>query len=177
MIRPYRGKKPKLAPDVFIAPGAVVVGDVTIGEGSSIWYNTVVRGDVGGVIIGRTTNIQDLCLLHMTTGRSDLFIGDEVTVGHRVVVHGCTIEDRCLIGIGAVILDDAVIGAGSVVAAGAVVLERTRIPPNSFVTGLPARVKKTLDAAEASLSVDIARHYCERAQEHKALCIEKDPGA
>ena len=118
IIEPYKGKTPRLAPDVFVAPGAVIIGDVTIGEGSSIWYNTVVRGDVGRVVIGKNTNIQDLCMLHMTTDVSDLIIGDEVTVGHRVVLHGCTIQDRCLIGMGAVILDNAVIGGGSVVAFG-----------------------------------------------------------
>jgi len=100
IIEPYRGKTPKLAPDVFVAPGAVIIGDVTIGEVSSIWYNTVVRGDVGRVTIGKNTNIQDLCTLHMTTDVSDLIIGDQVTVGHRVVLHGCTVQDRCLIGMG-----------------------------------------------------------------------------
>ena len=133
LVEPFKGKKPQLAPDVFVAPGAVVIGDVTIGEGSSIWYNTVVRGDVGRVTIGKNTNIQDLCMLHMTTDVSDLIIGDEVTVGHRVILHGCTIEDRCLIGMGAVILDNAVIGRGSVVASGAVVTEEAVIPPNSLL--------------------------------------------
>jgi len=169
IIEPYKGKTPRLAPDVFVARGAVVIGDVTIGEGSSIWYNTVVRGDVGSVTIGKNTNIQDLCMLHMTTDVSDLIIGDEVTVGHRVVLHGCTIHDRCLIGMGAVILDNAVIGEGSVVGSGAVVTEKAVIPPNSLVVGMPAKVKKTLAEGESSPSSRIASHYLELAREHKTL--------
>ena len=169
IIEAFQGKLPNLAPDVFVAPGAVVVGDVTIGQGSSVWFNSVVRGDVGSVTIGRRTNIQDLCMLHMTLDRSVLVIGDEVTVGHRVVLHGCKIGDRCLIGIGAVILDNAVIGSGSVVAAGAVVLEDTVVPPNSLVTGLPARVKKTLAAGELFTFLRTAQHYCERSSLYKTL--------
>lgn len=169
IIEPYKGKKPCLAPDVFVARGAVIIGDVTIGEGSSVWYNTVIRGDVGRVTIGRNTNIQDLCLLHMTTGLSDLILGDEVTVGHHVVLHGCMIEDGCLIGMGAVILDKAVIGAGSVVASGAVVTERSLIPPNSLAAGLPAKVKKTLAEGGSSPSTRIAQRYRELAEEHRAL--------
>ncbi len=172
MIESYDGKRPRLAPDVFVAPGAVIIGDVVIGEGSSIWYNTVVRGDMGSVAIGRHTNIQDLCVLHMTTDVSNLTIGNEVTVGHRVVLHGCTIEDRCLIGMGAVILDNAVIGRDSIVAAGAVVTERAIIPPNSLVVGMPARVKKTLAGMGASPSARIAGHYLDVARKHKALVEE-----
>ncbi len=169
MIEAYKGKRPRLASDVFVAHGSVVIGDVTVGEGSSIWYNTVVRGDVGSVTIGRNTNIQDLCLLHMTTDVSNLVIGDEVTVGHRVVLHGCRVEDRCLIGMGAVILDNAVIGRGSIVAAGAVVTEKTVVPPNSLVVGMPGKVKKTMAEGEGSPSVRLARHYLGLAREHKAL--------
>jgi carbonic anhydrase/acetyltransferase-like protein (isoleucine patch superfamily) len=174
MIEPYGGKTPDLAPDVFVAPGAVIIGDVTIGAGSSIWYNTVIRGDVGSVTIGRDTNIQDLCLLHMTTDLSDLIIGDEVTVGHRAVLHGCTIEDRCLIGMGAVILDNALIGAGSVVASGSVVTERTVIPPNSLVAGMPAKVKKTSTEGGLSPSTRIARRYRDLAREHRALLARRE---
>ncbi|MCC6159988.1 MAG: gamma carbonic anhydrase family protein [Deltaproteobacteria bacterium] len=170
-IRPFQGKKPHLAADVFVAPGAVVIGNVTIGEGSSVWYNTVIRGDEGAVTIGRRTNIQDLSMLHMTGGRSTLTIGDEVTVGHRVILHGCTIGDRCLIGMGAVIMDNAVIGEGSIVAAGAVVLENMIVPPRSLVVGMPAKVKKTLGPDEGELFhfPVTAAHYRERAEQHREL--------
>jgi carbonic anhydrase/acetyltransferase-like protein (isoleucine patch superfamily) len=174
IIKPYKGKKPDLAPDVFVAQGAVIIGDVKIGTGSSIWYNTVIRGDVGSVAIGKNTNIQDLCLLHMTTDISDLIIGDEVTVGHRAVLHGCTIEDRCLIGMGAVILDNAVIGAGSVVASGSVVTEKTVIPANSLAVGMPARVKKTVPEGGLSPSTPIAHRYRELAQEHRVLLKDQE---
>jgi carbonic anhydrase/acetyltransferase-like protein (isoleucine patch superfamily) len=177
IIKPYQGKKPDLAPDVFVAQGAVIIGDVKIGAGSSIWYNTVIRGDVGSVTVGKNTNIQDLCLLHMTTDISDLIIGDEVTVGHRAVLHGCTIEDRCLIGMGAVILDNAVIGAGSVVASGSVVTEKTLIPANSFVAGMPARVKKTVPEGGLSPSTRIAHRYRDLAREHRDLLKAEGPGA
>ena len=162
-------------PTAFIAQGAVVAGNVSLGKESSIWYNTVVRGDVGRVTIGKNTNIQDLCMLHMTTDVSDLIIGDEVTVGHHVVLHGCTIQARCLIGMGAVILDNAVIGRGSVVASGAVVTEKAVIPPNSLVVGMPAKVKKTLADSESSPSPRIARHYLELAREHKKVNVSKGP--
>ncbi|MEW6444135.1 MAG: gamma carbonic anhydrase family protein [bacterium] len=169
IIRPLEGKTPRLAPDVFIAPGAVVIGDVTIGAGSSVWFHTVIRGDVGSVTIGRRTNVQDLCMLHTTKGHSVLVIGDEVTVGHRAVLHGCKVEDRCLVGIGAVVLDNVILGSGSVVAAGAVVLEGTVVPPNSLVTGMPARVKKTLDSGELYDFSRSARHYQEVSRTYKAL--------
>ena len=174
VLRAFEGNRPDLAPDVFVAPGAVVIGDVRIGPGSSVWYNTVIRGDEGSVTIGARTNIQDLCMLHMTGGRSVLTIGDEVTVGHRVVLHGCTIEDRCLIGMGAVILDNAVVGSGSVVAAGAVILENAVIPPNSLVAGMPARVKKTLEEGELFTFARTARHYSERSAQHRALYDEPE---
>lgn len=169
ILRAFEGKSPRLAPDVFLAPGVVVIGDVTIGEGSSVWFHTVIRGDVGSVTVGRRTNIQDLCMLHMTLDRSCLLIGDEVTVGHRAVLHGCRVEDRCLIGIGAVILDNAVVGSGSVIAAGAVVLENTVIPPNSLVTGIPARVRKPLAPEERYDFERSARHYAERARVYAEL--------
>jgi gamma-carbonic anhydrase len=170
VIKAHNGKEPILAEDVFVAPGAVVIGDVQIAEGASVWYNTVIRGDEGYIKIGERTNIQDLCMLHTTGGLSNMDIGADVTVGHNAILHGCNIGDRCLIGMGAVIMDNAVIGAGSVVAAGAVVLEGSVVPPNSVVAGIPAKVKKTApDGQELFYSAINAAHYRERAAEHAAL--------
>ncbi|MFH0823169.1 MAG: gamma carbonic anhydrase family protein [Pseudomonadota bacterium] len=139
MIYEYKGIKPKLGRDVFMAPGVILLGDVTVGNGSNIWFYTVARGDVHWIRIGENTNIQDLCMLHVTGGRFPLSIGSGVVVGHRVVLHGCTVEDKALVGIGALVLDGAVVGEGAIVAAGAVVAPGTRIPPNKVAVGVPAR--------------------------------------
>lgn len=140
----YKNHVPRIHPTVFVAPSAQVIGHVRIGRQSSIWFQTVIRGDLDRISIGEKSNVQDLCMCHADPG-VPLTIGDGITIGHRSVLHGCTIEDGCLIGMGAVIMNHAVIGTGSVVAAGAVVLENTVIPPWSLVTGSPGRVKKTYD--------------------------------
>jgi gamma-carbonic anhydrase len=168
-IRPYQGIAPKIAGGVFVAPDAVIIGDVEIGKNSSVWYHTVIRGDVGRARIGCGTNIQDLCMLHMTGGRGDLSVGDNVTVGHRAVLHGCRIEDNCLIGMGAIVMDDAVIGKGSVVAAGAVVLEKTIVPPGSLVAGVPAKILDTREGGERFTAEATALRYRHHAAEHAKL--------
>jgi carbonic anhydrase/acetyltransferase-like protein (isoleucine patch superfamily) len=139
----FRGIVPTCHESVFVAEGAMVIGDVEIGEESSVWFHTVIRGDIHRIRVGRRTNVQDHCTLHVTT-RDPLAVGNEVTLGHRAVVHGCTVEDLCLIGIGAVVLDGAVIGRGSVVGAGAVVPPGTVVPPHSLVLGVPGKVVRTL---------------------------------
>ena len=174
MIRPYGDKIPDLVRAAFIAPGAVVIGDVTLGEDASIWYQATVRGDINWIRIGRRTNIQDGCVLHVDSGEWPTLVGDEVTVGHRAILHGCTVEDRCLIGMGAIVLNGAVIGAGSIVAAGAVVLEGRRIPSRSLVAGIPAKVVRTLDASVEAGFVRSADHYVELAAAHRAL---EEPGS
>ncbi len=141
LIAPFSGRAPEIAESAFVAPTAAVVGDVVLGEEASVWYGAVVRGDVGPIRIGPRTNIQDGCVLHVTSGGVPLLLGAEVTVGHRAVLHGATVESRCLIGMGSVLLDGCVIGEESLVAAGSVVLEGTRVPPRSFVSGVPARIK------------------------------------
>lgn len=140
----YKQNSPLVHPSVFIAPGAQIIGNVHIGIDSSVWFQTVIRGDMDEIRIGERTNIQDLCVCHADEN-VPLWIGDGVTVGHRCVIHGCTIEDECLIGMGAIIMNRAVIGQGSVIGANALVLEGSVIPPYSLVTGSPGKVKKTYE--------------------------------
>lgn len=140
----YKDIAPKVHESVYIAPDAKIIGDVHIGRDSSVWFNSVIRGDVAHIRIGERTNIQDLCTGHVAR-QTPLIIGNGVTIGHNCCVHGATIEDGCLIGMGAVLLNKCVIGRGSIIAAGAVVLEKTIIPPYSLVTGSPAKVKKVYE--------------------------------
>ena len=143
----YKDIVPDIHDSVFIAPGAKVIGDVQIGRDSSVWFQTVLRGDVAEIRIGERTNIQDLCMGHVAR-ETPLIIGNGVTIGHNCCVHGCTIGDGCLIGMGAVLLNRSVIGEGCVIAAGALVLENTIIEPYSLVTGSPGKVKKVYENRE-----------------------------
>jgi len=138
----YKNVAPELHPTVFVAPSAQIIGNVHIGKKSSVWFQSVLRGDLDKIMVGERTNIQDLCMCHADKN-IPLKIGNGITIGHRCVIHGCTIEDGCLIGMGAIVMNQAVIGKGSVVAAGTVVLEKTIFPPYSLVTGSPGKVKKT----------------------------------
>ena len=149
MIRPFRSTVPTVDPSAYVDVSAQVIGDVHIGAESSIWMNVVVRGDVNQVRIGARTNIQDLTLVHVMREPSHpTIIGNDVTIGHSAVIHGCTIEDRCLIGMGTVLLNGCRIGTGSIVAAGALVPEGMVVPPGSMVMGMPAKVKRPLTAEE-----------------------------
>jgi len=157
---------PQLGKDVYVAPNATVIGRVTLGDHSSIWFGTVVRGDVGIIRVGARSNIQDNCVVHVTDGKPGVFIGDDVVIGHRAIVHECRIEDLALIGMGCVLLDGAVIGRGAIVAAGAVVREGQHVPPLAVVAGVPAEVRKMLPEssladrrAHAAHYVDLARAY------------------
>jgi len=165
-VLPFKNTFPQLGESVYIAPGAWVIGDVVIGDRSSVWFNTIVRGDVNYIRIGKETNIQDQSTLHVTTDRFPLNIGSRVTIGHGATVHGCTVEDECLIGIGAIILDGAYIERHAVVAAGAVVTPGTRVPAKSMVAGIPARVVRELNAEEVVKIVQTARHYVKLAEEY-----------
>jgi len=138
----FKTHTPQIHKSVFIAPTAQIIGNVNIKEKSSIWFHSVLRGDFDQIIIGEKTNIQDLCMCHADKN-IPLKIGNSVTIGHRSIIHGCTIKDKCLIGMGAIVMNKAVIGRDSVVAAGAVVLEKTIIPPYSLVIGSPGKIKKT----------------------------------
>ncbi|MCU0587074.1 MAG: gamma carbonic anhydrase family protein [Syntrophobacteraceae bacterium] len=162
----YQGMMPQLGDDVFIAPGAWVIGDVVIGSRSSVWFNTLVRGDVHFIRIGSETNIQDNSTLHVTEGRFPLQMGDRITVGHRAIIHGCTIEDDCLIGMGAIVMDGVRVGRGSLVGAGAVITPGAVVPPDSLVLGFPARVVKTVGEAERRLIRESSLHYLDLARQY-----------
>lgn len=172
-VIPFRGARPVIGRGVFIAPGAVVLGDVILEEEASVWYNTVIRGDVHFIRIGRQTNIQDGCVLHVTNDTHPLHVGSRVTVGHGVILHGCTIDDGCLIGMGATLLDGARIGEGSLVAAGSVVAPGERIPPGVLALGSPARVRRPLNAEERERVRVAADLYIGYAREHAS---ELQPG-
>jgi len=159
-------------PSVFIAPGAVVLGDVSIGEDASVWYNAVVRGDMAPVTIGSRTNIQDLAVLHVAVDMP-CTVGSRVGVGHRAILHGCTVEDDCLVGMGAMLLNRVKLGAGSVVGAGAVITENTEIPPGSLVLGVPGKVVREVDEDLRFRSGETVRHYLELAKMHKSGQVKK----
>jgi carbonic anhydrase/acetyltransferase-like protein (isoleucine patch superfamily) len=157
---------PSIAPGAFIAQGAIVLGDVHVGAESSIWYGTIVRGDAERIRIGAGTNLQDLSVLHSDPGVPCL-VGDRVTVGHRAILHGCLIEDDCLIGMGAILLNGVRIGRGSVVGAGSLLLEGMDVPPGSLVVGAPAKVLRRVDERAAARIEHAWRHYVEMARRHR----------
>ncbi len=168
MIRAFQGKFPQVAAAAFIAPDAAVIGEVTIERDASVWFQCVLRGDVDWIRIGAGSNIQDGTIVHVEAAQWPTRVGAEVTVGHRAILHGCTVEDRCLIGMGAILLNDVVVCTGSVVAAGSVLLEGTRVPPGSLVAGVPARVKRQLGPETEDEIRRSAAHYVELARLHVA---------
>jgi carbonic anhydrase/acetyltransferase-like protein (isoleucine patch superfamily) len=172
-IRPYRGKHPQIAASAYIDPASVIVGDVVIGEDSSVWPLCVIRGDVNYVRIGARTNVQDGSILHVMKDEYPLILGDDITVGHAVTLHGCTINSRCLIGMRATILNGVVIGEGSIIAAGTLLTERTSIPPRSLVMGTPGKVKRALGEADQS-DIDM---YARRYVEYKNIYRNEASGA
>jgi gamma-carbonic anhydrase len=163
--------EPKIHPTVFIADDAVIIGDVRIGEESSVWFGSVIRGDVNYIRIGARTNIQDATVIHVTSHTHPTILEDEITVGHRVTLHGCHIETGCLIGIGAILLDGVRIGRESLVAAGSLVTPNTEIPPRSLVMGSPAKVKRALDESELTYLQKSWQNYVRLAR--KCLHIRK----
>jgi carbonic anhydrase/acetyltransferase-like protein (isoleucine patch superfamily) len=168
LIKPYNGISPNIHPTVFLVETAQIIGDVEIGEYSSVWFNAVVRGDVNYIRIGRRTNVQDNSVLHVTKDTHPLFVEDDVTIGHSVTLHGCRVRSRCLIGMGAVILDGAEIGEDSIVGAGALVTEGTVIPQRSLVLGMPAKVKRELTDEEVERIFKSARNYIDYFNTYKA---------
>jgi carbonic anhydrase/acetyltransferase-like protein (isoleucine patch superfamily) len=158
---------PHIHPTAFIAPTAAVMGDVTIGEDASVWYGTVLRGDMAPIVIGAQSNVQDGTIVHVDEG-IPCAVGRRVGVGHRVILHGCTVEDECLIAMGSVLLNGVTIGTGSVVAAGAVVPEGMQVPPRSLVMGVPGRIVRQVDAGLAERVAATWQHYVQEARAHRA---------
>jgi carbonic anhydrase/acetyltransferase-like protein (isoleucine patch superfamily) len=156
-----------IEPSAYIAPGAIVVGRVELGRDSSVWYNAVLRGDTDRIAIGEGTNVQDLSMVHADPGIPCL-VGNRVTVGHRVILHGCTIEDECLIGMGAILLNGVRVGKGSVIGAGAVLAEGLEVPEGSLVLGVPGRIIRAVDESMRRRIDHAWRHYIAEAQRHRA---------
>ncbi len=166
MLIPYKGHTPNIAPNAFIAPTAVIIGNVEIGEGASVWYGAVLRGDHGRIVIGRGSNVQDNATLHVPENGTTL-IQENVTIGHGAVLEGCVVENGALIGMNAVILQNATIGEQAMIAAGSVVKEGTLIPPRTLAAGVPAKVMKELDGRSAQWVSVAAARYRELAQDHR----------
>ena len=168
MIRPFGGIYPRIHPTAFVEESAQVIGDVHLGEEASIWFNTVVRGDIHFIRIGNRSNVQDNSVIHVQNGTHPTIIEDEVTVGHSVTLHGCHVERGSLIGIGSIVLDDVRVGEGSIVAAGAVVSPGTVIPAHSLVMGLPAKVKRELTVQEVDQLSVFWQNYVNYTRLYKA---------
>ncbi len=167
LILPYGGAEPRLGRGVFVAPNATLIGDVELGDEASVWFGCVLRGDIGLIRIGARTNVQDLACMHLTDGVSVTIIGADVTIGHGAILHGCTVGDRCLIGMGSILLDNAVIGEGSLVAAGSLVPPRFNAPPKSLIRGNPARIIREVTEDEGRLGIIGANHYVEHARTYR----------
>ncbi|MBY0146506.1 gamma carbonic anhydrase family protein [Neobacillus niacini] len=168
MIYPYNGKYPKIADSAFIADFTTITGDVEIGEESSVWFNTVIRGDVAPTVIGKKVNIQDNSVLHQSPN-NPLILEDEVTIGHQVILHSCIIRKRALIGMGSIVLDHAEIGEGAFIGAGSLVPQGKKIPPNTLAFGRPAKVIRELNKHDISEINRIYTQYAEKAQYYKSL--------
>ena len=168
MIRSFRGRRPQIAASAYIDPAATLIGDITIGADSSVWPGVVIRGDVNFIRIGARTNIQDGSILHVMRDTHPLILGDAVTVGHAAVLHGCTIESRCLIGMGAIILNGAKIGTGSIVAAATLVPEGADVPPGSLFMGHPGKFRRALTDADQDSIDAYAQRYVEYKDAYKA---------
>lgn len=168
MIYPFHGKQPNIHPSVFIADFATVTGDVTIGAESSVWFNTIIRGDVAPTIIGNKTNIQDLCVLHQSPD-NPLILEDNVTIGHQVTLHSCKIRKGALVGMGSIILDGAEVGEGAFIGAGSLVPPGKVIPPGMLALGRPAKVVRELTAEDKTDMERIVREYAEKGAYYKSL--------
>ena len=176
-ILPYQGKTPDIAADAFIAPGSHIIGDVTIGAHSSIWYNCVVRADVQRIVIGARSNIQDGSVIHVTSKTHGTFIGDDVLIGHMALIHGCTLEDRAFVGLGAIVMDGCVIGQEAMLAAGAMLTPGKHIPAGEMWAGRPAKFVRVLSAQERARNAKGTDSYVQVAAEHKAALAAHRTGS
>lgn len=165
-IIPFKDRLPKIAQNVFIAPDSWITGDVTIGEDVSIFFGSVLRGDINKIVVGKGTNIQEHSMLHTSHGLGDCVVGEYVTVGHRAIVHGCTIGNHCIIGMGATILDGAEIGEFSIVGANSLVTMHKKFPPKSMIMGSPAKVVREITEADIKGIEESAKHYIETGREY-----------
>jgi len=166
-ILPFKGTMPRIADDVFLAEGARVIGDVEIGGGSSVWFNTVIRGDVHSIRIGRNSNIQDNSVVHVTGGLFSTVIGDEVLVGHMALVHGAVLEDRCMIGMRAMIMDDCVVETGALLAAGSLLPPGKRVPAGQLWSGSPAKYVRDLTDKDREMMARSLGHYVDLARTYR----------
>jgi carbonic anhydrase/acetyltransferase-like protein (isoleucine patch superfamily) len=169
MIEPFNGKHPQIDPTAFIAGDAMVIGDVSIGSEASVWFGSIIRGDVNFIRIGDRTNIQDATVIHVSSKTHSTILENDITVGHRVTLHGCYVEGECLIGIGAILLDGVRVGKNSLVAAGSLLTPGTEVPPGSLVMGSPAKVKRELTEAEIESIRRSAARYVELAAIYKLM--------
>lgn len=167
-LRPFRGVTPRVDPSCFVEDSAQVVGDVELGEDSSVWFNAVLRGDVNPIRIGKRTNIQDITMVHVTTELHATHVGDDVTVGHRVILHGCVVGNRVLVGMGAILMDGVEVGDECIIGAGALLTPGTKVPPGSLVVGSPGKVKRPITEEERQFLLLSAQHYVQLAAEHRA---------
>ncbi len=167
LLLPYKGITPRIAPDAFIAPGAVIIGDVEVGPLSTIWFGCVIRGDVNTIRIGARTNIQDGTIVHVTRGTGPTVIGSGITIGHKAILHACILEDDCFIGMGAVVMDHAVVSSGAMLAAGALLTPGKNIPSGELWAGNPAKLFRPLKEDEKAFIPISAQNYVELGQEYR----------
>jgi carbonic anhydrase/acetyltransferase-like protein (isoleucine patch superfamily) len=175
LVLPYRNFVPELAPDVFLAPGATVIGNVVIGAGSSIWFNAVVRGDVNEIRIGERSNLQDGTIVHVTSDGLGTYVGNDITVGHRAILHACTLQDGCLVGMGATVMDGVVVESGGMVAAGALVTFNKRVKSGELWGGSPARCMRKVNDEEFAQIAASAKVYARLAQEYRTALSSSAP--
>ena len=167
MLLEFNNKKPQISKSSFIAENTTIIGDVKIGENSSIWFGTTIRGDMNYISIGNRTNIQDNSIVHVTTNIAPTIIGNGVTIGHGAIIHGCTIEDNCLIGMGSIIMDEAIVKEGSMIAAGAIVTPKKIVPKNTLMVGTPAKPIRNLTEEEYDEIIERAQHYIDFSKNYK----------